>query len=178
MIDAGVGTGGNSPATEGVAIGVGVAVVIVLVIIGVVILIVFVSVVRAARSRSYKPDRMPSIDNSPSTSCDGTPDFLSMIDTPDLSRKINGVHELKEMNGSFVARSPFVPSPPVEVSRFTEHVEMFDSNRQLLFQEEYDVSWSVRLCELLDLACGWGTVFLCTCSSYGFSVSIGWGYNL
>ena len=116
------------------------AVFISLLIIGFVVFIVSVLVIRAARSRSYRPDRMPSIDNSPSTSCDGTPDFLS-IDTPDLSRKINGGHELKDMNsGHFIARSPFVPSPPVLVERFAEHVEMFDSNRQLLFQEEYEVS--------------------------------------
>ena len=143
--DPGVDAGGSSPATERVAIGVGVAVFISLLIIGLVVFIVSVLIIRAARSRSYKPGRMPSIDNSPSTSCDGTPDFMS-IDTPDLSRKINGVHELKDLNsGHFIARSPFVPSPPVLVNRFAEHVEMFDSNRQLLFQEEYEVRLEWRV---------------------------------
>ena len=71
----------------------------------------------------------------------GTPDFI--IETPDLGRKVNGGgHELKALDGHFFNKSPFVPSCPVKVDKFSEHVERFDSNRQLLFQEEYDVSWN------------------------------------
>lgn len=83
------------------------------------------------------------MDNSPSTSYDATPDFVSMVDTPDLTRKINGGHELKDMDGQVLARSPFLPRGLIKREEFAEHVEEFDSNRQLLFQEEYEVSLSI-----------------------------------
>ena len=73
-------------------------------------------------------------------SYDATPDFASMVDTPDLTRKINGGHELKNMDGQFLTRSPFVPRGLIKREKFAEHVEKFDSDRQLLFQEEYEVS--------------------------------------
>ena len=70
----------------------------------------------------------------------GTPDFI--IATPDLGRMINGGNpELKQLDGQFsFLKSSFDPSGPISVDKFAEHVEKFDSNRQLLFQEEYDVS--------------------------------------
>ena len=65
------GAGGVSPSTQDVVIGVVIAVVLFLLIVGIVILLVCIFVIRSARSRTYKPDRMPSIDNSPSSTCDG-----------------------------------------------------------------------------------------------------------
>ena len=72
----------------------------------------------------------------------GTPDFI--IETPDLGRMINGGgHDLKQLDGEFsFVKSSFHPSGPISVDKFSEHVEEFDANRQLLFQEEYDVSAS------------------------------------
>lgn len=133
-------TGGNSPATTDIAIGVVVGFVLLCIIVTIVILLVLCFVVRFANSRSYKPDRFPSVDNSPSMSYNATPDFASMVDTPDLSRKVNGGHELKNLDGQFLVRSPFELSGPMKMEEFAEHVEKFDSNRQLLFQEEYEVS--------------------------------------
>ena len=135
-------SGGNTPATTDIAVGVVVSVFVFLVIVTVVVIIVFCLVVKSSNSHSYKPDRFPSVDNSPSSSYDGTPpDFPSIDNTPDLSRKINGGHELKDLgDGPFMAKSPLTPSGPIKVEAFAQHVEMFDSNRQLLFQEEYEVS--------------------------------------
>ena len=133
-------SGGNSPATTDIAVGVVVGVVGLLFGAAIIIFIVCYLVLKSINSRSYKPDRFPSVDNSPSTSFDGTPDFASMVDTPDLTRKINGGHELKNLNGQFTAHSPFLPSGPMKEEEFAKHVEKFDSNRQLLFQEEYEVS--------------------------------------
>lgn len=138
-------SGGNSPATTDIAVGVVVGVVVLLLVATVIIFIVCYLILKSINSRSYKPDRFPSVDNSPSMSFDGTPDFASMVDTPDLTRKINGGHELKNLNGQFLTRSPFLPSGPMKMEEFAEHVEKFDSNRQLLFQEEYEVSLLIYL---------------------------------
>lgn len=125
---------------EAIAIGVCVGFVLVLLVAGIVVVVVCICAIRAAKHRSYKPDRMPSVDNSPPSTCDGTPDFISVIETPDLGRKANGGHELRELDGQFVSKSPHVPSGTIKMDKFSEHVDLFDSNRQLLFQEEYDVS--------------------------------------
>jgi hypothetical protein len=112
-----------------------------LVVVTIVVIVILYLIIRSINSRSYKPDRFPSVDNSPSMSFDATPDFASMVDTPDLTRKINGGHELKNFDGQlFTGRSPFVPRGLIKKENFAEHVEEFDSNRQLLFQEEYEVS--------------------------------------
>lgn len=132
-------TGGNAATAQDVAIGVVVGFVLVLLVTGIIVVIAcLVFMVRSHNRRTYKPGRMPSIDNSPSSSCNGTPDFI--IDTPDLGRKANGGHELKELDGKYFSKSPFIPSPPIVVDKFADHVETFDSDRQLLFQEEYEVS--------------------------------------
>ena len=133
-------TGGNSPATTDIAVGVVVGIFLLFIVVTIVIIIILCLVVRSANSRSYKPDRFPSVDNSPSMSFNATPDFASMADTPDLAQKVNGGHELKNFDGQFLVRSPFLPSGPIKMEEFAEHVEKFDSNRQLLFQEEYEVS--------------------------------------
>ena len=94
-------------------------------------------------------------------SYDATPDFISMVDTPDLTRKINGGHELKNMDGQFLSRSPFVPRGLIKREKFAEHVEKFDSNRQLLFQEEYEVSLLSSPCNY----CCEGEGGTCRCSN-------------
>lgn len=83
----------------------------------------------------------------------GTPDFI--VETPDLGRIINGGgHELKQLDGQFsFFKSSFTPSGPISVDKFFDHVEKFDSNRQLLFQEEYDVSQSGMFFKKQSLHC-------------------------
>ena len=130
---------GNSPATTDIAVGVVVGIFLFLIVLTVAIIVILYLALRCANSRSFKPDRFPSVENSPSMSYTATPDGASMIDTPDLTRKVNGGHELKILNGQFHARSPFVPRGVLKREQFASHVEEFDSNRQLLFQEEYEV---------------------------------------
>ena len=137
--EGGPDVGGNSPATQDIVIAVVVVVVLLLLIVGIVIVVLCLVTLRSARLRTYKPGRMPSVDNSPSSTCNGSVDFI--IDTPDLARKTNGIHELKELDAQYFAKSPFVPSGPIKLEKFSEHVERFDTNRQLLFQEEYEVSY-------------------------------------
>lgn len=82
---------------------------------------------------------MASVDSN-SSSFDGTPDF-SITHTPDLARKpTKDEMELAMLNGLPTGKHPFVPSGPVSREDFEAHVEKFDANRQLLFQEEFDVS--------------------------------------
>ena len=69
--------------------------------------------------------------------------------TPDLCRKTEGL-ELNALN--FVSGEDeddeLVPSGAVPVNMFREHVEKFDENRQLLFQQEFDVSVAHSSCHL------------------------------
>lgn len=79
---------------------------------------------------------MPQVDVSCS-SIDGSPVF---VPTPDLGRKTNGI-ELKQINmiNPVSNGTMFEPSGPIKEEQFATHVERFDANRQLLFQEEFDV---------------------------------------
>ncbi len=57
-----------------------------------------------------------------------------------MGRKTNGI-ELKQINmiNPLSNGSMFEPSGPITEEDFATHVEKFDANRQLLFQEEFEV---------------------------------------
>ena len=63
---------------------------------------------------------------------------LDSADTPDLvPHKMNGGVELQSLDEK---PSDFTPSSAIPVQEFLDHVEKFDANRQLLFQQEFEVS--------------------------------------
>ena len=62
---------------------------------------------------------------------------LESVDTPDLVPKMNGGVELQELDEKPLE---FTPSSAIPVQEFLDHVEKFDASRQLLFQQEFEVS--------------------------------------
>ena len=64
------------------------------------------------------------------------------VGNPDLVRKINWGLELRSLDEK---PKEFVPSGAFRIHQFLANVEKFDANRQLLFQEEFQVSLVVSL---------------------------------
>ena len=97
-------------------------------------------------ARRHRPQfpHSPSVEDS-SVGSERLDDFKG-TDTPDLIRRgvPNGT-EMKELNFD-PKRADCVPSGPIAREDFVKHVEKFDSNRQLLFQEEFEVSGSTLAC--------------------------------
>lgn len=104
--------------------------------ISIIVVIGVICVMR--RRRGSFTTHIAEVDSNSTCSDNATPQY---IDTPDLGRKTNGI-ELRQMdmivpayNGSMLE-----PSGPIDREDFVVHVEKFDASRQLLFQEEFEVS--------------------------------------
>ena len=86
-------------------------------------------------SRKQNPSS-PSVESSEDSQPENQP--LESVDTPDLvPHKMNGGVELHSLDEK---PSDFTPSSAIPVQEFLDHVEKFDANRQLLFQQEFEVS--------------------------------------
>jgi len=105
-------------------------------------MVVVVVVVRSSRQRRWKITTSPSIDSSEDHYSSSPDNGELAVGTPDLVRKMNGGLELQSLDEK---PKEFVPSGAFHVHEFLAHVEKFDANRQLLFQEEFDVSLVVSL---------------------------------
>lgn len=119
-----------------------IVIIIVCVIVVTVFLLIILAVVIIAlcfyrRTRIKSLTFSPSIDHSSNSSCS---DLAHYPDTPDLGRRNNGI-ELKAMEAfSDPMDVQFEPSGAIVKEEFAQHVERFDAKRQLLFQEEFEVS--------------------------------------
>ena len=100
-------------------------------------MVVVVVVVRSSRQRRWKITTSPSIDSTEDHYSSSPDNGELEVATPDLVRKMNGGLELQSLDEK---PKEFVPSGAFHVHEFLAHVEKFDANRQLLFQEEFDVS--------------------------------------
>ena len=138
-------TGSNSPPQVAIIVPIVVVCVLILLLAIVVILAILFYMWRTAKNRTFtlnNTDPKLSVDISNSSSYESLPPY-SQTDTPDLGRKLpNGNFEMDFItNGLPMSTHPkFEPSGPMSREDFESHVERFDANRQLLFQEEYDVS--------------------------------------
>ena len=116
-------------------------VVVVMVIVAVSIVVILVYCYCRMRRMKSKVN-FPSVDesNSKSSSVD---DLVSCYsNTPDMDKRKNGtLFEMKEIEAfADPLEVPFEPSGPIPMEHFAEHVSKYDAKRQLLFQEEFEVS--------------------------------------
>ena len=129
-------TGGSgSSSSLGLTVGITVPILVIIIALILIVAIVIVIMKYGSSHRRGKESITASVDMDGHSSFE-TPD-LPDSDTPDLAKRQSAI-EMKAMED----RKPhkLIPSPPTLVDQFSAHVEEFDAKRQLLFQQEFDVS--------------------------------------
>ena len=106
-------------------------------VISVIIICIGILCLRNMSRGSLKIEEVSITPHSDDLSQEGTPE-IPEVDTPDLAKRQSGFMELKPLNEKH--SSNLIPSGPIPVKKFDSHIEVFDADRQLLFQAEFDVS--------------------------------------